>query len=320
MKIVILDGYTENPGDLSWDSIKKFGDVIIYDRTPNDKAIICKNIDDADVVFTNKVPLDKDVFAACPKIKFINILATGYDIIDIKSAKDKGIIVSNIPSYGTDAVAQFAIALLLELCHHIGMHDQAVKNGQWSACPDWCFWNYPLIELSNKTMGIIGFGKIGQKTGQIAKALGMNILAYNPSQNDIGRSIAEYVDFNTLLSASDVIVLHCPLTSKTKGIINKDSLFKMKTGALLINNSRGALICEQDLADALNSEKLLGAALDVVCEEPIKPDNPLLTAKNCILTPHISWAALETRKRIMSMAAKNLEAFLSGAPINVVSN
>lgn len=319
MKIVILDGYTENPGDLSWDALKEFGELTVYDRTPYEDAEIARRIGDAEIVFTNKVPVSKSTLAACPNIKYISVLATGYNIVDCKAAAERGIPVSNVPSYGTDSVGQFAIALLLELCHHVAHHSEAVHQGRWETNPDWCFWDYPLIELAGKTMGIIGFGRIGQTTGRIAKALGMKVLAYSRSVREDGKAIADYVDLDTLLSGSDVIALHCPLFPETEGIINKENIAKMKDGVIIINNSRGQLVVEQDLADALNSGKVYAAGLDVVSTEPIKGDNPLLKAKNCLITPHISWAPKESRQRIMDCSRDNLKAFLEGRPINVVN-
>ena len=319
MKIVILDGYTENPGDLSWDALAAFGELTVYDRTPYEDEEIARCIGDAEIVFTNKCPIRRSVIDACPKLKYISVLATGYNIVDVAYAAEKGIPVSNVPTYGTAAVGQFAIALLLELCHHAAHHSEAVHQGRWETNPDWCFWDYPLIELDGKTMGIIGFGKIGQTTGRIAKALGMRILATGSRENEAGRAIAEYVDLDTLLRESDVIALHCPLFPSTQGIINKESIAKMKDGVILINNSRGQLVVEQDLADALNAGKVAAAGLDVVSTEPIRGDNPLLQAKNCLITPHISWAPKEARVRIMEISAKNLEAFLNGAPVNVVN-
>ncbi|MBQ9581853.1 MAG: D-2-hydroxyacid dehydrogenase [Synergistaceae bacterium] len=320
MKIVILDGYTENPGDLSWKGIEAFGELKVYDRTPlDDDAEIIKRIGDADIAITNKTPINKKIIDACKNLKFISVLATGYNIVDVEYAKSKNIPVSNIPTYGTDAVGQFAIALLLEICHHVGHHDKAVKAGKWESCPDFCFWDYPLIELAGKTMGIIGFGRIGQKTGKIAKAIGMKVIAVDEYPNDFGKEIADYVTLDDLLAKSDVIALHCPLFESTKGIINKNSIAKMKDGVIILNNSRGPLIVEQDLADALNSGKVYAAGLDVVSTEPIKGDNPLLKAKNCFITPHISWAPKESRQRIMDMTVDNIKAFIDGSPVNVVN-
>ena len=318
MKIVILDSYTENPGDLSWDGIARLGELTGYDRTAAEDVI--RRIGDAEVVFTNKAPITREVIDACPSIRFISVLATGYNCVDYVYAKEKGIPVTNIPAYGTDSVGQFAIALLLEICHHIGHHSDTVHAGKWTNSPDFCYWDYPLIELAGKTMGIIGFGRIGQVVGRVAKALGMRVLAFSRSESESGKAIADaYVDLDTLLRESDVVSLHCPLFPETEGIINRETIAKMKDGAILINNSRGQLVVEQDLADALNSGKLAAAGLDVVSVEPIRADNPLLSAKNCIITPHISWAAKEARERIMQMAEKNLQAYLDGAPINVVN-
>lgn len=318
LKIVVLDGYTENPGDLSWDSLRAFGDLRVYDRTGSEEEVI-ERIGGAEVVFVNKVPISRRVLDACPNIRFISVLATGYNVIDVKAAAEKGIPVSNVPSYGTAAVAQFAMALLLEACHHVAHHSEAVHAGRWASNPDWCFWDYPLIELSGKTMGIIGFGRIGQATGRIARAMGMEVLAYSRSVREEARELAEYVDLDSLLARSDVIVLHCPLFPETEGIINKANIARMKDGVIIINNSRGQLVVEQDLADALNSGKVLAAGLDVVSTEPIRPDNPLLGAKNCLITPHISWAPRESRQRIMDASVENLRAFLAGKPVNVVN-
>ena len=317
MKIVILDGYTENPGDLSWEGFENLGDLTVYDRTPIEKTI--GRIGDAEIVLVNKAPITRETIEACKNIKYIGVLATGYNIVDIEAAGERGILVSNIPTYGTDAVGQFAIGLLLEICHHIGHHSQAVKEGRWENNPDWCFWDYPLIELAGKTMGIIGLGRIGRTTGRIAKALGMNVIAYDEYPSDEGREIAQYMDLDRLFENSDVICLHCPLFPSTQGIINKDTIAKMKDGVIIINNSRGPLIVEQDLADALNSGKVYAAGLDVVSVEPIRSDNPLLRAKNCIITPHISWAPKESRQRLLDIAVDNLKAFLNGTPVNIVN-
>ena len=319
MKIVILDGYTENPGDLSWERIAALGELTVYDRTPYEEAEIIKRIGDAEVVFTNKTPVSRATMDACPNIKYISVLATGYNIVDVAAAREKGIGVSNVPAYGTAAVGQFAIALLLEICHHVAHHSDEVHKGRWEHNDDWCFWDYPLIELDGKTMGIIGFGRIGQTTGRIAKSMGMKVLAYSRSVREEGKDIAEYVSLERLLAESDVIALHCPLFPETDKIINKDTIAKMKDGVIIINNSRGQLINEQDLADALNSGKVAAAGLDVVSTEPIKGDNPLLGAKNCLITPHISWAPKEARERIMDVSVNNLKSYLDGAPINLVN-
>lgn len=317
MKIVILDGYTENPGDLSWDGFENLGELTVYDRTPREKII--ERIGKAEAVIVNKTPIDKATLEACPNIRYIGVLATGYNVVDVNAAKEKGIAVCNIPTYGTEAVAQFAIALLLEVCHHVAHHSQAVHEGRWENNADWCFWDYPLIELAGKTMGIIGFGRIGQATGRIAKALGMKVIAFDEYANDSGSMIAEYVSLDELFAQSDVITLHCPLFPSTEGIINGKNIAKMKDGVIIINNSRGQLIHEGDLAEALNSGKVYAAGLDVVSSEPINGNNPLLKAKNCIITPHISWAPKESRKRLMDIAVNNLAAFINGNPINVVN-
>ena len=319
MKIVVLDGYTENPGDLSWEGFEAMGDLTVYDRT-TDHSQIAARIGDAEIILTNKTPVSREVIDACPRLKYIGLLATGYNVVDVKAAKEAGIIVTNIPTYGTDAVSQYAIALLLELCHHIGEHSDCVKRGDWTKNQDWCFWNHPLIELAGKTMGIIGFGRIGQGTARIAQALGMKVLAYDTYQNpQLVSETCTYASLDQVFASSDVIALHCPLFPETEGIINKDTIGKMKDGVMIINNSRGPLIVESDLRDALNSGKVAGAAVDVVSAEPISMDNPLLDAVNCIITPHIAWAPKESRQRLMDLAVENLHAFLSGAPQNVVN-
>lgn len=313
--IVILDGYTLNPGDLGWEGIAAFGDMTIYDRTEQQQ--ILSRIGSADIVITNKTPLDAQTIAKAPNLKYIGVLATGYNVVDIEAARRRGVVVTNIPTYGTDAVAQFAFAMLLEIAHHVQHHSDAVKEGRWTNHQDFCFWDYPLIELAGKTMGIIGYGRIGQATARIARAFGMQVIAYDVSQQSGNSDV--YVDLDTLLGSSDVISLHCPLFESTRGIINKDSIARMKDGVILLNNSRGPLVVEQDLADALNSGKVYAAGLDVVSEEPIKADNPLLSAKNCLITPHISWAPKESRQRLMDIAVENLKAFLEGKPQHVVS-
>lgn len=320
MKIVILDGYTLNPGDLSWEGFEKIGNVTVYDRTPvSDENEIVNRIGDAEIVITNKTPITASTLAKCPAIRYIGVLATGYNVIDVEAAKEKGIPVCNIPAYGTDAVGQFAIALLLEICNHVGHHGKTVSDGRWTKSEDFCYWDHPLIELSGKTMGIIGFGRIGQATGKIAKAMNMNVLAYDTEKSDAGAEIATYVTQDEIFAQSDVISLHCPLFPATEGIINKDSIAKMKDKVIIINNSRGPLIVEQDLADALNSGKVYAAGLDVVSVEPIKGDNPLLNANNCIITPHISWAPIECRDRLMGIAVDNLQSFLAGNVKNRVN-
>ena len=313
--IVILDGYTENPGDLSWEGFEQLGSLTVYDRT--EAKDIVSRIGNADIVITNKTPLSGETLKQVPSVKYIGVLATGYNVVDVVEAKKLGITVCNIPAYGTDAVAQFAFAMLLEITSHVKHHSDEVKKGRWTDCSDFCFWDHPLMELSGKTMGIVGYGRIGQATGRIAKAFNMKVLAYSPHPNM--QIEVDYVDLDELYAKSDVIALHCPLFPETTGMINKKSIEKMKDGVIILNNSRGPLIVEQDLCDALNSGKVYAAGLDVVSSEPIKADNPLLKAKNCIITPHISWAPKESRKRLMDIAVDNLKKFLEGTPANVVS-
>ncbi len=319
MKIVILDAYCANPGDLSWDRLKNSGELTVYDRTAFDEDEIVSRIGDSEIVLTNKTPLGAAVMARCEKLRYIGVLATGYNVVDIAAAKKRGITVTNIPSYSTAATAQFAVGLLLEICLHIGHHSDAVHAGRWQNCADFSFWDFPCIELDGKTAGIIGFGRIGKQVARILRALGMNIVAFSRSENDEGRALARYVTLDELLTSSDVVSLHCPLTEQTNGIINAANIAKMKDGAILINNSRGPVIVEQDVADALNSGKLSAAAVDVACHEPINADSPLLSAKNCIITPHISWTATEARARLLDITADNIEHFIAGSPINVVN-
>lgn len=318
MKIVVLDGYTENPGDLSWEGLESLGALTVYDRTPSDKIV--ERIGDAEAVYTNKTPISADTISKCPNMKFIGLLATGYNVVDTEAAKSAGVVVTNIPTYGTDAVGQYVIALLLEMCHHVGEHSDCVKAGEWTNNQDWCFWKHPLIELAGKTLGVIGFGRIGQRAAKNAQALGMKILAYDEYPNKaLETEDCKYVSLDELLAQSDAISLHCPLFPSTQGIINKDTIAKMKDGVMIINTSRGPLIVEQDLCDALNSGKVAGAAVDVVSTEPIRKDNPLLTAKNMIITPHIAWAPKESRQRLMNIAVDNLKHFADGDPQNVVN-
>jgi glycerate dehydrogenase len=323
MKIVVLDGYTLNPGDISWKCMEKFGELKVYDRTSYDlvrEDLVIERVGDAEAVFTNKTPISKNALKKMPNLKFIGVLATGFNIVDVDAAKEAGIIVTNIPTYGTDAVSQMAIALLLEICHHVGEHNSSVKRGEWANNKDWCYWDYPLIELAGKTMGIIGYGRIGQGTGRIAQALGMKVLACDQYQNQsLENETMQYVELDELMAKSDVITLHCPLLESTEGMINKNTISKMKDNVIIINNSRGALIVEEDLAEVLNSGKVGAAAVDVVSTEPIKMNNPLLKAKNCIITPHISWAPKESRERLMNIAIENLKQFLEGNPVNVVN-
>lgn len=323
MDIVVLDGYTLNPGDISWDGLASLGNLKVYDRTAYDISganLIVERAKDADVVFTNKTPITREILARLPKLKFIGVLATGYNVVDLEAARERGIPVSNIPAYGTDAVAQMTIALLLEMCNHVGIHSESVFKGQWTNNEDFCYWNKSLIELAGKTMGIVGFGQIGQATANIALALGMDILVNSRSKmKELEGERVRFVDLETLFKDSDVISLHCPLTETNKGMINKGSISKMRDGVMIINTARGGLVVDEDLADALNRGKVAGAALDVVSQEPIHADNPLLKAKNCIITPHIAWAPVEARQRLMDIAVDNLRKFLEGNPINVVN-
>lgn len=319
MKIVVLDGYTENPGDLSWSGFEAFGEVTVYDRTEKRTECIVERIGDAEIVITNKTPVSRETMDACPAVRYVGTVSTGYDPIDLVAAREKGIIVANVPTYGTEAVGQFTIALLLEVACHVGHHNQAVKEGRWTSCADFCFWDTPPMELAGKTLAIIGFGRIGQTTARIAKAMGMRILAVDAYQSDSGRAVAEYVELDKALAEADVLALHCNLTPETREIIRKETIAAMKDRVIIINSARGALVNDKDLADALNSGKVGAAAMDVVSKEPIEAGNPLLTAKNCVITPHMAWGALACRQRIMDTAVANLKAFLDGAPINVVS-
>lgn len=318
MKIVVLDGYTENPGDLSWEELGSLGELTVYDRSPGEEII--PRLSGADIAITNKTPISRQTLEACPGIKFIAMLATGYDVVDVAHAREKNIPVSNVPLYGAHSVSQFAIALLLEICHHIGEHNAGVHAGKWEACPDWCYWDYPLIELAGKTYGLLGCGNIGIHTAAAAAGLGMRVIAYDVKETEAARKLGvEYVSLDELFAQSDVLGLQMPLVPFNVGIINKDNIAKMKDGAIIINNSRSQMVKEQDLADALNSGKIAAAGLDVASTEPIRGDNPLLTAKNCIITPHMSWGAKECRQRIMDSTVANVKAFLEGKPQNVVN-
>lgn len=316
MKIVILDAYAANPGDLSWDEFAALGDLTVYDRTAQEDA--AARIGDAEVVFINKVRLTDDIFAACPNLKLVSILATGYNIVDLAAAKRRGITVCNVPGYSTRAVVQMTFALLLEICQQVGLHSGAVHTGRWQTCPDFCFWDRPLIELDGKTMGIVGYGAIGSAVGTVAQALGMKLLVTARHEKPVPEG-ARFVSLPELLAQSDVVSLHCPQTAKNACMIDAGALAQMKDGAILLNTARGGLLDEQAVADALRSGKLLAAGMDVVSAEPIRADNPLLTAPNCFLTPHIAWAPLETRRRLQAISAENLRAFLAGKPQNVVN-
>ncbi|MDL2294980.1 D-2-hydroxyacid dehydrogenase [Ruminococcaceae bacterium OttesenSCG-928-D13] len=319
MKIVVLDAEIANPGDLSWGGISALGELTIHKDTPYDEASVAAAIGDADAIILNKVPITAGVIDKCPNLKYIGILATGYNIIDIEAAKARGIVVSNVPGYATEAVAQHSIALLLQLTNHVAVHNKAVHAGRWADLGQWCFWEAPLSELYGKTFGCIGFGAIGQATAKVAAALGMRVIACGSRPTEAGRAIASYVTQDELLAQSHVVSLHCPLLPATAGIINRENIAKMRDGAFLLNTARGGLVVEADLAEALNSGKLAGAGVDVTATEPIPPSSPLLTAKNCIITPHIAWAAIETRTRLLGIVEENLRAFVVGSPINNVA-
>ena len=318
MKIVVLDGFTLNPGDLSWDELQQLGEVVIHDRTPKDKVL--ERSKDAEILFTNKTPLGADIIQQLPSLKFIGVLATGFNVIDVEAAKQQSVVVSNVPGYGTDSVVQMTFALLLELCQHVQRHSDSVMEGGWANSIDWCYWNYPLVELAGKTIGIIGFGSIGQKVGDVATAFGMKIVGAARHHTDQSkRNNFRWAEIPELLEVSDIVTIHCPLFPETKGLINKESLQRMKKSAFLLNTSRGPIIVDQDLADALNNEVIAGAGIDVLSMEPPPKDNPLFGAKNCIITPHIAWATKEARARLMNMVVDNLKAFLDGKPVNVVN-
>ena len=321
MKIVVLDGYTENPGDLSWAPLEALGDVTIYDRVAlDDEDEVIRRLDGAEIAVVNKAPVTRRVLDSCPNLKLITVTATGYNVVDIACAKEKGIPVCNVPDYGGYSVSQFAIALMLEACLHIGHHDRTVHEGRWQNSQDWCYWDYPLIELAGKTYGLLGCGRIGIHTAEAAKGLGMHVIAYNRSRSQAAKDLGvEFVELDELFARSDVLGLQMPLMPFNTGIINKENIAKMKDGVIIINNSRGQMVVEQDLADALNSGKVAFAGLDVVATEPIRADNPLLKAKNCIITPHMSWGSRDSRQRIMDCTVGNVRAFLNGKPENVVN-
>ena len=318
MKLVILDGYALNPGDLSYDVYRQFGELTVYDRTETEDEAI-RRIGDSQIVILNKTPITEALLAACPSVRMICVQATGYNVVDCEAARRRGIPVCNVPSYGTAAVAQFTMALLLEICHRIGLHDRLVHEGKWITSPNFCFWTTHQMELAGKTLGIIGFGRIGRATAALAKAFGMKILAHSRSQCPDGLALAEYVDLDTLLERSDVISLHCPLFPETEKLINELTIAKMKDGAILLNTSRGGLVDEAALAAALSEGKLRAAAVDVVSAEPMTGDNPLLTAPNCIITPHMAWAPIESRQRLLDCTVENIRSFLDGTPQNVVN-
>ena len=317
MKLVNLDASALNPGDLSWDVLNQFGEVTLYEKTESEAEAI-RRIDSNEIVLVNKVPITETILNACPNIKLICVQATGYNIVDTIACARRGIPVCNVPSYGTAAVAQFTLALMLELCHRIGHHDAVVHQGKWCASPTFCFWDTPQMELGGKTLGIIGFGRIGQATAKLAQAFGMRVITHSRTrkENDLG---VNFVDMDTLLAQSDFVSLHCPLSAENSGMVDSEFIAKMKDGAFLINTARGGLLDEQAVSVALASGKLSGAALDVVSEEPMKTENPLLTAPNCIITPHIAWAPRESRQRLLDCCVENIRSFLEGNPRNVVN-
>ena len=317
MQIVVLDGYTLNPGDLSWDGLQALGECAIYDRTPLEQ--VSARMHRAEIVFTNKVVISRKTIEGLPDLRYLGVMATGYNIVDLAAARDRKIVVTNVPDYGTPAVAQMVFALLLELTHHIGHHAQTVREGRWTASPDFCYWDFPLVELKDRTLGIVGFGRIGRSVARIAQAFGMRVIAAEPQGLSADPPGVEAVDLDTLFQASDVISLHCPLTPETQGLVNARRLGQMKKSAFLVNTSRGPVVNENDLAGALNSGQIAGAALDVLSVEPPPSEHALFRARNCLVTPHIAWATYEARQRMMQILVRNLKAFLDGQPQNVVS-
>ena len=318
MKIVILDGYTSNPGDLNWDKLKKLGDLTVYEYTPNQTADVVERLKDCEIALTNKTVITAEIMEACPALRYIGVLATGYNVVDMKAAAEQGITVTNVPGYSTQAVAQQAFALLLEICSHAAHHSSEVHKGRWSQGRDFCFWDYPLIELDHKTAGIIGFGQTGKAIGRVAKAFGMRVITNGSHETPEGKAVGEYVSREQLLKESDVIFLACPLNEQTKDLVCKETIAQMKDGVILINTSRGGTIVEKDLAEALHSGKVYGAGVDVVSTEPARPDNPLLSCENCVITPHIAWATKEARVRLIDIASENVKCFLEGKAQNVV--
>ena len=317
MKIVVLDGYAANPGDISWEPLRRFGEVTVYERTPREQIVA--RIGDADAVLTNKAVIDEAVMAACPNLKYVGELATGYNNIDVQAARRRGVTVCNIPAYSTVDVVQMTFALLLDICLNAARHSAAVHAGKWAACPDFCFWETPLIELAGKTMGIVGFGRIGRAVARVAVAMGMNVLCHSRRREGELPEGCRWAGLDELFARADVVSLHCPLNDDSRGIINRDSIARMKDGVIILNTGRGPLVVEQDLADALNAGKVYAAGVDVVSVEPIKEDNPLLSARNCVITPHIAWAPLAARQRLMDIAVGNVEAWIRGETVNNVA-
>ena len=317
MKIVVLDGRTVNPGNLDWTPVSQHGEFTVYERSAREEVL--ERVGDAEIVLTNKTVLDKELIDAMPNLKYIGVTATGYNVVDLAAARARNVPVTNIPEYGTFAVAQYTMALILELASRVGLHDAAVKNGEWINSRDFCFWKAPMVELEGRTLGLIGYGRIGKAVEKLAKAFGMNVIAYNRSQCEEGKAIGSYVNFDDLLATADVVSLHCPLTAENTGMIGAENIAKMKDGAILLNTARGPLVDEAALAAALRSGKLRGAACDVISAEPMKADNPLKSAPNCIVTPHMAWAPIESRKRIQDCTERSIQAFLDGHPINTVN-
>ncbi len=318
MKIIVLDGYPLNPGDLDWSPLAALGELTVYDRTP--PAQVVERIGDAEVVFTNKVALNSTTLAQLPALRFIGVHATGYNIVDTAAARERGIAVANVPGYSTESVVQLTFALLLELTHHVQRHSDHAREGGWSRSPDFCYQLYPLVELAGKTMGIVGFGGIGQRIAKVAMAFGMKIVAHSRTPKTLpGFPELEWLQPEALFAKADVVSLHCPLTPDTTGMVNRSLLQHMKPSAFLLNTSRGPLVVEQDLADALNEGRIAGAGIDVLSTEPPAANNPLLTARNCLVTPHIAWATFAARQRMMDIANNNLRAWLNGQPVNIVN-
>ncbi len=317
MKIVILDGEIANPGDLSWEGIEKLGELTVYNNTKREELL--PRIQEADIVITNKIPLWEKTIEAAPNLKYIGLLSTGYNQVDIKAAAARGILVCNVPEYSTSSVAQHTFALLLEVCNQVGHHSAEVHKGRWQNSGEWCFWDKPVLELADKTIGIIGFGNIGKAVARIAKAFGMRVLASGSKPNAEGEALAEYVPLEKLLAQADVVTLHCPLLPQTEELINQATIAQMKDGAILLNTARGGLVCEKDLAEALQAGKIKAAAVDVVSKEPIKENNPLLQLENCFITPHIAWVSHDARKRLLEVVESNIKAYLNGQPENKVN-
>ncbi|MDT2661800.1 D-2-hydroxyacid dehydrogenase [Enterococcus hulanensis] len=320
MKIVVLDGHALNPGDLSWQGFEAYGEVVVYDRTSyTNKQEIIERIGSAEAILTNKTPIDEEVLAAVPQLKYIGVVATGYNVVDIAAARKRGIPVTNIPAYGTDAVAQSTFALLLEIANQVGVHNQSVHQGDWQNSIDFTYWKTPLMELRGKTIGLIGYGEIAQATATIAHAFNMQVIYWNHRAKEAQAEWAQQVSLEELYHQSDVISLHVPQTAETEQMINQEAIQQMKDGVILLNTARGGLLDEAAVAEALNAGKIYSAGVDVVSKEPMAADNPLLKAKNCFITPHIAWAPVETRERLMGIAVDNFAAFIHGTEKNVVN-